>query len=130
MGFTIKNNLGKVITDNGRSITVKGPLSFSNGVWRNGNGEVIDMNKLAEEQGEALDGRIEIIIEGNVERLDIQQCNSIQINGTCGRVEAYCGNVTVNGDVTGNVEANCGNVKCGSVKGNVEANFGSINYYK
>ncbi len=108
-----------IIKNNGRVTTIKG------GSIQIVNGQVLADGKNVEEINTD-EKNINITIEGSVERLEIDYCNEITINGAAKRVHTYCGNITVKGDVSGDVHSNCGSITCGNVEGDCRANLGSI----
>ena len=111
MALIIKSN-GKVTTIKGGSIQIV-------------NGKILTDGKEVEEINTD-EKVINITIEGNVERLEVDYCNELTVNGTAKRVHTQCGNVTIKGDVSGVVHANCGSITCGKVEGDCHANLGSI----
>ena len=111
MALIIKSN-GKVTTIKGGSIQIV-------------NGKILTDGKAVEEINTD-EKVININIEGNVERLEVDYCNELTVNGTAKRVHTQCGNVTIKGDVSGDVHANCGSITCVKVEGDCHANLGSI----
>ena len=111
MAIIIKSN-GKVTTIKGGSIQIVNGTILANGR------ELEEVN--TDEKV------INITIEGEVERLEVDYCNEITVNGAVKRVQTHCGNVNIKGDVSGDVHANCGSITCGNVEGDCHANMGSI----
>lgn len=111
MALIIKSN-GKVTTIKGGSIQIV-------------NGKILTDGKAVEEINTD-EKVINITIEGEVERLEVDYCNEITVNGDAKRVRANCGNVNIKGNVNGDVHANCGSITCGNVEGDCHANMGSI----
>lgn len=68
---------------------------------------------------------INVAIEGNVESLKVDVCNSIEIKGSVGMVATQAGDVEC-GDVGGSVQTMSGDVRCGAVAGNVTTMSGDI----
>ena len=100
------------ISINGRKIQCNGScVAINNGVITV-DGKVVE-NSLPE--------AIQIVVEGNVERLSCE--SSVVVNGNCRTIDCG-GSCSVKGDVTGLVTAG-GSVNCGNVSGDVHAG-GSI----
>ena len=53
---------------------------------------------------------INIIVEGNLDKLEVDCCNSIKVNGVTKDIEVSNGNITISGDVKGNVNNVNGNI--------------------
>ena len=90
---------------------------------------------------------IAITIDGNVNKLDIDCCNTlsikgdvaslnngagdVEIEGTVGSVKSGSGDVSVNGSASGNIETGSGDVDIdGNVAGNVDTRSGDIRFKK
>ena len=69
---------------------------------------------------------INITIEGNVERLEVDYCNSIKVTGDAKRIKTNNGDIEIGGDVQGDVHTNMGSITCGNVEGDCHTNMGSI----
>jgi len=69
---------------------------------------------------------INIMVEGDIERLDVTSAEKIAIQGNVGSVKTDVANVDINGHVEGGVTTEVGNVKCGDVGGNVKSEVGNI----
>lgn len=69
---------------------------------------------------------ITINIQGDVERLEVEQCEKIHIHGNAGRVKVNCGSVDVTGDIKGDANVNCGNIHCQSIEGDASTTMGDI----
>lgn len=110
------------ININGKTIQVDGALSLVNGKWYDGNGREIDMNNL-EEVKEAK--TINITIEGNIERLNVDHCNSVVVNGDCKKIKTISGDITC-GDVDGDAETVSGDINCDIVHGDAKTVSGNI----
>lgn len=72
---------------------------------------------------------INIEVNGNVEKIKVDSCDLLTVNGTVTSVKSQYGSVRC-GDVLGDVEAEFGSVRCGKVSGSVKAQFGSIRHIK
>ncbi len=68
---------------------------------------------------------INIEIQGNVDELSADVCNSITVSGSAGRVKTQSGNIRC-GDVAGSVQTMSGDVSCGKVSGDVSTMSGDI----
>lgn len=88
---------------------------------------------------------INIVVEGSIDSLEVDYCNSIQIKGGCGTVKSSSGDVeiggnangpittssgdvTIKGDVAGDINTSSGDVECGKVSGNVKTMSGDIDH--
>ena len=69
---------------------------------------------------------INIIVEGNLDKLEVDCCNSIKVNGVTKDVEASNGNITISGDVKGNVNNINGNIIAKVINGNCKTKNGDI----
>ena len=70
---------------------------------------------------------INITIEGDVDRLEVDYCKSIKVTGNAKRVHTSYGDIEIGGDVSGDVHTNMGGITCGNVEGDCHTNMGSIN---
>ena len=66
------------------------------------------------------------LIEGNLDKLEVDCYNSIKINGVTKDVEVSNGNITINGDVKGNVNNINGNIITKVINGNCKTTNGDI----
>ena len=69
---------------------------------------------------------INITIEGNVERLEVETCEKIIVHGDAKRIKTNMGSIEISGNVEGDVHSNMGSITCGNVEGDCHANMGSI----
>ena len=125
MSFIIENNYGKstrVLTKNGRRVIIGG------GTITIVNGKVtVDGKPISEFETENGDEKVvNITIEGSVEHLEVEYCDSIKITGDCKRVKTNNGDIEIGGDVNGDVHTNMGSITCGNVEGDCHTNMGSI----
>ena len=65
---------------------------------------------------------VNIIVEGNLDKLEVDCCNSIKVNG----VTVSNGNITISGDVRGNVNNVNGNIIVRAINGNCKTTNGDI----
>lgn len=107
-GKTVMVNGGTMTITNGKILIDGKPLSEL---------EVVDVNEKV----------INITIQGNVERLEVDYCKQITINGDCKRVKTQNGNIDISGDVDGDVHTSMGSITCGNVNGDVHTSMGNIN---
>lgn len=89
------------------------------------NGEVWIDGKLADDINKD-EKIINITISANIQKLDIDNCNKLEINGNCKDVTSKNGDIKINGSVDGNVNSKNGNIVCGKVSGDVETKNGNI----
>ena len=69
---------------------------------------------------------INIIVEGNLDKLEVDCCNSIKVNGVTKDVEVSNGSITISGDVKGNVNNVNGNIIAKVINGNCKTTNGDI----
>ena len=69
---------------------------------------------------------INIQITGDVQKVEIDNCNQLKINGKCNTVSSHNGNVEIEGDVLNSVSTHNGNVRCNNIAGSVSTRNGSI----
>ena len=81
----------------------------------------VDGKKIGTEEKE-----INIIVEGNLDKLEVDCCNSIKVNGVTKDVEVSNGNITISGDVKGNVNNINGNIIAKVINGNCKTINGDI----
>ena len=72
---------------------------------------------------------INITIEGSVERLEIDYCQTVKVTGDCKRIKTNNGDIEIGGDVSGDVHTNMGDITCGNIEGDCHTNMGNI-YHK
>lgn len=73
------------------------------------------------------DGKaITIQVEGNVDTLSVDACQTVTIDGSAGSVQSASGDITIGGDVTGGVQTASGDVSCSIVSGDVITASGDI----
>lgn len=105
---------GKTISSNGGSITITGGKILIDG-------KEVDLEDVKE---------INIEVTGNVQQLDVDNCNKINISGDCNSVKTHNGSVDIGGNVAQDVSTHNGNVDCGNVGGNVTTRNGNIKHRK
>ena len=71
---------------------------------------------------------ITVKVEGNVDSIDIDCCDSFTMTGDAGKIKSTNGNIDISGNVSGDVETTNGNVSCGSVGGSVKTKNGNIKH--
>ena len=69
---------------------------------------------------------INIIVEGNLDKLEVDCCNSIKVNGITKDIEVSNGNIAISGDVKGNVNNVNGNIIAKVINGNCKTINGDI----
>lgn len=70
---------------------------------------------------------INITIEGNVEKMDVDVCNTISVKGEVNDVQTKSGDIEVHGNVKGSVSSMSGDVEIGGdVGGNASSTSGDI----
>jgi hypothetical protein len=100
-----------------------------NGVSYSGNSVTILNNKVIIDgkSVESNDKIINIEVNGNIDSLDVDNCESIKVKGDVGKVKSTNGNVKIEGSVNGDVSTTNGNISCFDVKGSVSTKNGNIN---
>lgn len=73
---------------------------------------------------------IEIKVNGNIEKLDVDACDKITITGNVSNVKTMSADVDISGDVTGSVQTMSGDVHCSNVGGSISTMSGDIKYRK
>lgn len=73
---------------------------------------------------------IDIKIEGNIDELKVDSCNSIYVLGSVKNINTLSGDVDVVGHVGGNLKTMSGNIKCGDVEGSISTMSGDITHRK
>lgn len=117
-----------------------------NGVRYSGNNITIKNGKVIID-GKPIDTgdakEIKIEVQGDIETLDVDMCNTIQITGSVGNlnngsgdvsvgqhviggVTCGSGNVDVDGDISGEIKTGSGNVKAINIFGNVKTGSGNV----
>ena len=117
-----------VINKNGRTMIIHGDYVRGqkiNSMVINGGKITIDGKPLSELDRED-DKIINITIEGDVERLEIDTCTNIHVKGDAKRIKTNMGDIEIHGNVDGDVHTNMGSITCGKVSGDCHTNMGSI----
>lgn len=114
-----------IITKNGKRIVVngKGGIVITDGEVFIG-GKKVDLDEFANTEGN--DKTINIYVEGNVDKIEADNCGKISVTGDVGNVHTHCGDISVSGKVNGNVRTNMGSIECGDVLGDAHTNMGSV----
>lgn len=107
------------VTVNGRTISSKGNISISNGKI------VIDGIDVTPDSKE-----INITVNGNVEKLEVDACEKVSIVGKVDNVKTMSGDVDIEGDVSGNVSTMSGDVDCYNVGGSISTMSGNVKHKK
>jgi hypothetical protein len=69
---------------------------------------------------------INIVVTGDVEKLEVDACSKIEVNGNVHNVKTLSGDVEISGVVSGNVQTMSGDVKCGDIGGSVSTMSGDV----
>jgi hypothetical protein len=110
-----------------------GSIIRVNNVEYRGNSISISNGKViidgVEVKGTKDEKKINIVVEGNLESLDVDCCDKVEINGSADQVKTLSGNVHVKGDVTDSIKTMSGNVHVsGAVGGKVKTMSGNISH--
>lgn len=68
---------------------------------------------------------IDIIVEGNIDKLDVDLCDKLMIKGNVNTLTSTSADVEC-GDVTGNVRTVSGDIECGNIGGDVSTTSGDV----
>lgn len=108
-----------IISSNGKVTTIKGgTISIIDGKVIADGAEVKELTTRKK--------TVNITIQGDVERLEVEYCNTISVTGNAKRVHTLNGDIEIKGDVEGDVHTNCGSITCGNVEGDCHTNMGNI----
>ena len=69
---------------------------------------------------------VNITINGDIESLEADSCDTISINGNANNVISKNGDVSVSGNIEGNAESKNGNITANTIQGNAETKNGNI----
>lgn len=69
---------------------------------------------------------VNITINGDVESIEADSCDTISIKGNANNVISKNGNVSVSGNIKGNAESKNGNITANTIQGNAETKNGNI----
>lgn len=122
--------MSTIITKDGKVINLNGTLSMTNGEWYL-NGNKVNIDELASnhtEDEKTINITINLSEGSTIDRLEVDHCKTITINGNCKRVTTHMGDITVTGDVDGDVHTNMGSIECGNVGGDAHTNMGSVRF--
>ncbi len=112
--FKFKENGTSTIngkTYKGKNIEIK-----NNRVWVDG--EEQKDSKLKEVKN------ISISIDGNIQSIEISDCNDLRVKGDVGKIDLNNGNIEIEGNVENGVTSKNGNIE---INGNVTGNVSSVN---
>ncbi len=74
---------------------------------------------------------INITVNGNIEQLKADSCNTITITGDVKTIQTQSGSVDVTGSINGSVSTMSGSVDCGGdIGGSVSTMSGNVKYKK
>ena len=106
-------------------------IKINNKVY-NGNSISISGNKIS------IDGidvtpeslQVKIIVEGNIDKINADNCNSISVTGSVNSISTMSGDVEIGGNVYGSISTMSGDVDCNNIGGNISTMSGDIKYKK
>lgn len=71
---------------------------------------------------------INIDVQGNIEKLEVDACSKITITGDVHNVKTQSGDVDISGNVNGNIQTMSGDVDCGNVSGSISTMSGDVKH--
>lgn len=95
----------------------------------NRNGQTFVDGKLIEELDvkKFPDKEINIYITGDIEKLEVDYCNKVQVDGSVKKLQTASGDVDVKGNVTGGIQTASGDIEVsGNVDGDVKTASGDV----
>ncbi len=102
-------------------IRINGVEYGGNSISINNDNIVIDGKKI-----KVSEKQISIIVTGNIDTIDIDQCENIGVTGDVRTVKTMSGDVLVGGNVTGDIKTMAGDVTCADVSGKIKTMSGDI----
>lgn len=117
------------IIKNGKTITIGGSVIARKNIGTmviNDGKIIVDGKPLSELENEVEEKVINITIQGDVERLEVDYCDKLTVTGNAKRVKSNSGDIEIHGNVEGDVHANMGQITCGNVEGDCHVNMGNI----
>lgn len=69
---------------------------------------------------------VNIVVNGDIESLEADSCDTISINGNANNIISKNGNVSVSGNIEGNAESKNGDITANTIQGNAETKNGDI----
>jgi hypothetical protein len=71
---------------------------------------------------------INISVKGDIEKLEVDACNKISVEGSVKNIKTQSGDVDVTGDVDGNIQTMSGDVECAMVGGSISTMSGDVKH--
>ena len=90
-----------------------------------GNKVIIDGNDVTPEELQ-----VQIVVEGNIQSIKADTCNTISVTGSVGSISTMSGDVEIDGNISGSISTMSGDVDCNNVGGNISTMSGDIKYKK
>lgn len=72
--------------------------------------------------------QISIVVEGNIQKLSVDVCDEVTVNGAVADVQTMSGDIVIKGDVSGDVSTMSGDVDCGAITGSVTTMSGNVKH--
>jgi len=104
-------------------IIINGNSYVGNNVTIKGNKVIIDGKDCTPDSKD-----ISIKIEGNINEISVDYCDSFDMVGDANKVTTTNGNIQITGAVSGDVTTTNGNISCAEVKGSVKTHNGNIKH--
>lgn len=103
------------------SVSINGVKYSGNNIVINGTSIIIDGNNVSFKDEKI----VNIVIIGDVQKIDIDSCESLSVKGNAGSINTVSGDVQC-GNVNGDVKTVSGDVSCGYIAGNVKTVSGDV----
>jgi DUF4097 and DUF4098 domain-containing protein YvlB len=108
-------------------VTINGKSYSGKNVTINNGNILIDGKPVG---NDASTPHVYITLQGNIDSLQVDSCNSLRVEGDCGTIKSNAGDITISGNVSGDVKTMSGDVRCGNVSGSISSMSGDVKYSK
>ena len=101
-------------------------IKINGKVYQSNNVSIINNKVIVDGVVIDLEKSLTVNLEGNVETLTVDACNSITVSGTAGKVKTTSGDIKC-GDILGDAKTMSGDIDAKVIHGNAETMSGDIN---